>query len=157
MAFSTNSRPVAGRLALFAATVVIALFVCGGEKVRSLGSDDGDGIAHVSSPGTAKKPSSAKRDKLIVSIEQRLAQLKRMPPTKKPVESDYFVIGTTEMADGLTVVNSVEFMTIAGQHEAAVAVADFLLGEAKGAKRYWQPIGRVKDKAAAKTLLAGPK
>ena len=90
---------------------------------------------------------------MIASIEQRLAQLKPLPPAKKAAETDYFVIGTAEMADGLTVVNFVNFMTVAGQRKRPRR-SPTSSSTRPGRQRYWQPMGRVKDEVAAKKLLA---
>jgi hypothetical protein len=147
-----NAKSLVGRLSVLAIAVATAAAVRGGEDSRSSARDDPGSPGYVSGSG-GRRHTDAEREKLIAAIERSLAELKPLPPAKNAAENDYFVIGTAEMADGLTVVNFVNFLTIAGQHETATAIADFLLDAGRGAKRYWQPMGRVKNETAAKKLL----
>jgi hypothetical protein len=152
MESTANMKSVVVRSIAFASVIAIATVVCGEDDFGSP-SRNAPGRSGSISGSRGKQHTGAERDKLIASIEQRLGELMPLPPAKKAAETDYFVIGTAEMADGLTVVNFVNFLTIAGQREAAAAIADFLLDAAHGAKRYWQPMGRVKNETAAKKLL----
>lgn len=146
-------RAACGLTALAMACAVVAA-ACAQDQDRSPVSGPRKLPGYVSGGGSIKKQTSPERDALIESIEKRLSELKPLPPAKKPAETDTFVIGTAEMADGMTVVNSVDFLTIVGQHETTATIADFLLDAPRDAKRYWQPMGRVKNEAAAKKLLA---
>jgi hypothetical protein len=140
-------------IGLFAAFLLaITLRANAAEDKRPLDSESPTRSNYVPSHGGQHTPEE--RDKLIGLIEARLAQLKPLPPAKKSADTDYFVIGMTELGDGKTVVNFVHFLTIAGQREAATAIADFLLDATGRAKRFWQPMGRVKNEAAAQNLLA---
>ena len=94
------------------------------------------------------------RDKLLVTIKEKLDAFVPKPAHTKKADDDLFVVGTIDLQNHHAVV---DFVIKKGVQETADFLADFEIGKKRGVIRQWRVFARAKTMKAAEVFRAKAK